>query len=123
MTLPPKGTGPWGASLRYWLPRRDMRQSDLARATGITPKTISSIVRGFHTTTNNLARIAWALDVPLDQLLVSPDQRRDAATSIEHPFGALITKLTAVKRVQPDVVTLVERFIDHILKQDPQQTP
>jgi transcriptional regulator with XRE-family HTH domain len=52
--MPPKGAGPWGEAVQHWLRHRDWSQADLARATKIEPKTISSIVRGFHTTTRML---------------------------------------------------------------------
>lgn len=75
MPAPKTGSGPWGEALKYWLPRRDMRQSDLARETGIEEKTISSIARGFHTTTRKLERIAEVLKVPIDDVLISPARR------------------------------------------------
>lgn len=71
--------GPWGAAIMYWLPKRDMRKIDLARATGIEPKTISRIARGFPTTTNVLRKIADALKVPLEDALVSPARRSATA--------------------------------------------
>src|SRR3954466_11145302 len=70
------GTGPWGEAIKYWLPRRNMRNADLARATGIEEKTISKMARGFHTTTRKLEVVALALKVPLEQILVSPEQQR-----------------------------------------------
>jgi transcriptional regulator with XRE-family HTH domain len=68
-------TGPWGDAVQYWLNHRQLRQADLVRATRIQAKTISQIARGFHTTTKLLGRIAAALNVPLDQVLVSPLKR------------------------------------------------
>jgi transcriptional regulator with XRE-family HTH domain len=70
-----EGTGPWGEALQYWMRRRNVRQSDLARATGMMPRTISSIVRGFHTQTRALEKIAAALAVPFHAVLVSPNLR------------------------------------------------
>jgi hypothetical protein len=39
----------------------------------IQPKTISSIVRGFHTQTRLIAEIAAVLGVPIEAILVSPE--------------------------------------------------
>lgn len=78
--------GPWGAAVQYWLDKLRWRQADLSRATGIEPKTISSIVRGFDTTTRVLRKIALALDreaarrsfpnqITFEDVLVSPDRK------------------------------------------------
>jgi transcriptional regulator with XRE-family HTH domain len=69
------GTGPWGEAIRYWLPKKNMRQVDLARVANIEEKTISKITRGFHTTTRQLEKIARAFQVPIDDVLLSPDRR------------------------------------------------
>jgi transcriptional regulator with XRE-family HTH domain len=70
------GPGPWGEAIRYWLPRKNMCQADLARASGIEPKTISTMTRGFHTTTRMLLKVSVALGVPLADVLVSPARQR-----------------------------------------------
>jgi transcriptional regulator with XRE-family HTH domain len=70
-----RGTGPWGDAIQHWLNERKWRQADLAKATQIGTKTISQIVRGFHTQTRVLEEIARKLDVPLDRVLVSPLRR------------------------------------------------
>ena len=69
------GNGPWGEAIRYWLPRRNMNQADLARETGIEPKSISSMARGFPTTTKQLEKVAIALKVNIEDVLVSPERR------------------------------------------------
>lgn len=75
MPKPATGDGPWGEAVEYWLKEKKIRQADLARVTGIEPKIISKIARGFHTSTRSLARIAAALELPLDAVLVSPDRK------------------------------------------------
>jgi transcriptional regulator with XRE-family HTH domain len=75
VTLPAKAPGPWGEAIDYWLKQKNMRQADLVRASGIDPNTISSIVRGFNTTTRLLWMIAKALQVPIDEVLLSPTRR------------------------------------------------
>jgi transcriptional regulator with XRE-family HTH domain len=75
VTLPPKAPGPWGEAIDYWLKQKGWRQADLVRASGIDPNTISSIVRGFNTTTRLLWAIAKALQVPIDEVLLSPTRR------------------------------------------------
>ena len=89
MAQPEYADGPWGSAIQYWLNRLKWRQSDLARATGIEPKTISSIVRGFDTTTRMLRRIWDALlkegqrrsplnHLYFEEVLVSPEAKSEA---------------------------------------------
>jgi transcriptional regulator with XRE-family HTH domain len=78
--------GPWGAAVQYWLDKLRWRQADLSRATGIEAKTISTIVRGYDTTTRMLRKIAHALDreatlrtlpnrITFEDVLVSPERK------------------------------------------------
>jgi len=83
MPQPAIANGPWGEAIRYWLSVRKLRQADLARpvskgGTGLRANTISRVTRGFDTTTRVLRRIATALDIPLDQLLVSPQRHHES---------------------------------------------
>lgn len=96
MPQPAFGKGPWGEAVKYWLSQRNMRQSELARATKLTKNTVSSVTRGFHTNTRVLERIAIALKVDLDAVLVSPvrrlaneDQRRMIAQAVEFAMRTL----------------------------------
>jgi len=83
-----RDTGPWGEALRYWLNERKLRQADLVKGTKIQAKTISRIVRGFHTQTRVLEDVARFLAVPVERVLVSPlrrgpnDERRQFARGI-----------------------------------------
>jgi transcriptional regulator with XRE-family HTH domain len=70
-----RGQGPWGEAVTYWLNYHGWSQADLARATGLEAKTVSTIVRGFHTQTRQLEKIAAAFKVPFDQVLLSPLRR------------------------------------------------
>lgn len=76
-TMPqaPRGDGPWGEAIQYWLRARNKRQADLASDTGVRANTISRAARGFDTTTRVLRKIADALDAPLDSVLVSPERK------------------------------------------------
>jgi len=88
MPLPRRAKGPWGEAIRYWLDKRQIQQADVVRVTGLTANTVSRATRGFHTTTRVLERIAFAIRVPIDQVLVSPvrklanEERRALASEI-----------------------------------------
>lgn len=76
MPKPKVGDGPWGEAIRYWMEVRKLSQADVVRSTKIQAKTVSRIVRGFHTQTRLLERIAVdALKVPLEVVLVSPERK------------------------------------------------
>lgn len=75
VVLAERRDGPWGEAIVYWLRRARLTQQQLAEKTGMAPKTISGIVRGFHTRTENLQRIADVLGVTLDQVLIAPERR------------------------------------------------
>lgn len=117
MPQPAYGSGPWGEAIRYWLNDRKLRQADLLRKVQeleaaeppeklgkktrkrIRPNTISRATRGFHTTTRVLEKIARALDVTLDAVLVSParrladeEQRRMAVDVVEEFFKKVDTR-------------------------------
>src|SRR4029453_8408539 len=82
MPQPAIANGPWGEAIRYWLAVKKLRQADLARpiaqgGTGLRANTISRVTRGFDTTTRGLRRVAAAFDVPLDQVLLSPQRHHE----------------------------------------------
>jgi transcriptional regulator with XRE-family HTH domain len=122
-----RDSGPWGEAIRYWLNERRWSQSDLARATQLQPKTISRIVRGFHTQTRLLEQIAAALGVALDRVLVSPlhgphDDRRellrgiitDTLRSFEFETPIAEETLNLAKRIhklRPDLRDAAERTV------------
>jgi len=74
------GTGPWGAAIRYWLPRKNMLQADLMRATGLRKNTISRATRGLDVNTTTLEKIAEAFHEPIELVLVSPEWMDHAET-------------------------------------------
>jgi len=113
MPTPKLSDGPWGEAIRYWMAKRQWLQADLARESGIEPKTVSSIVRGFDTTTKMLRRIADALDIPLDAVFVSPDrklaneERRKIALEVaEHVLRTMEAR--GVKGLPPHETTAEE---------------
>lgn len=75
MPQPAFADGPWGEAIRYWLNVRKLRQSDLVARTDLQANTISRATRGFHTTTRVLEKLAKALDIRFDEILVSPDRK------------------------------------------------
>ena len=100
--------GPWGQAIRHWLVVREKRQSDLVRATKMGSKAITSIVRGNHTTTRALTKIAHALNVPLADLFVtSPaDQRRLIVDITE----SVLREIQARGLTPPSVEDAIEQF-------------
>jgi hypothetical protein len=83
MPQPKTGNGPWGDAIRYWLRRRNMQQADLMRAIKdmretTTANTISNAALGRDCHTKTLRIIAAALNVSIDEVLVSPDRKSDA---------------------------------------------
>jgi len=67
------GPGPWGAAIRYWLPKKDMSQADLVRGTGLKKNTISRATRGLPVNTTTLTKIAEVFNEPIEAVLVSPE--------------------------------------------------
>jgi len=83
MAQPKSGNGPWGEAIRYWLKLRDMQQADLMRAIRelrhkTTSNTISNASRGLDCHTKTLRIIATALNVSLDEILVSPSRQSES---------------------------------------------
>ncbi|HEY6380742.1 MAG TPA: helix-turn-helix domain-containing protein [Pseudolabrys sp.] len=116
---PAFSNGPWGEAIRYWLKERKWLQADLAKETGIRANTISRVSRGFHTTTSILERIAKAFNVPLDDVLLSPDRkltndhrRRLAVDIAEDVLRRMETRKAAapLNEVLHDAVTSTDRY-------------
>ncbi len=100
MPQPTLGDGPWGEAIEYWLKQRRWQQADIVRALEVlypstkgkkskgNKNTVSTAARGLDCNTRSLRRIAKALAVPLDQVLVSPlrraanEERRQLALDI-----------------------------------------
>lgn len=83
---PTAGDGPWGEAIIYWLKKRGWSQADLGRAASAIAKkdqatnlknTVSNACLGRDCHTRTLRLLAAALNVPLDQLLVSPERKSD----------------------------------------------
>ena len=62
----------WAEALRQQLDLRGLTRQELARQAGIDPGTVSHLLRGGHTTTETLEKIARALDVGLAELFLPP---------------------------------------------------
>lgn len=75
MPQPKRGLGPWGEAIQALLNERNLRQADLVKLAKIPPKTTSRITRGFDVNTKLLKRIAEALAVPFERVLVPPVRR------------------------------------------------
>ncbi len=87
MPKPSVGNGPWGQAIVHLLDQRQLTQADLVRMVNeatiteryqwkaVQPKTVSRIVRGFPTQTRLLGRIAEALGVEFEDVLVAPGRR------------------------------------------------
>lgn len=73
--------------IRYWRLKRRMTYTDLARKAGCSPSTIRRLEEhiGSNTSSALLLRIANALDVTVDELLM--EYPEDAITLGDHPAG------------------------------------
>ncbi len=120
MPQPKTGNGPWGDAIRYWLKKRDMIQADLWRVIQeqghkTTTNTISNACLGRDCNTNTLRIIATALNVPLDEILVSPDRQSESERRrlmileiTEHVVRAVDTRGTP--QAAPSIDQDVERL-------------
>jgi transcriptional regulator with XRE-family HTH domain len=127
MPKPPSGNGPWGEGITYWMNRRGMRQADLLRAVvasdgkPISKNTVSDASRGLDVNTDTLRRIAKALDVPLADVLVSPERREHNEARramiieiVERAMHQLDAAITAPTTHHVDAATrAVEEVIEH----------
>ncbi len=82
MPRPAHADGPWGEAIRHWLKAREWVQADLVRAiqdahpgSKIKANTISNAALGRDCRTSTLRQIADALQVPFEEVLVSPNRR------------------------------------------------
>lgn len=119
------GQGPWGDAIKYWLPRRNMRQADLARVTGIEEKTISSMARGFHTTTRKLEAVAKAFGVPIDEVLVSPNRQlanEDRKREIQEAVEAALRNIDERGSRRTSSLDQAMTTIEHAIEQREQPT-
>ena len=94
--------GPWGAAIRYWLPLKDKNGADLTRDTGIGKNTIGRAIRGAHVNTKTLQTIATALNVPYEEVLVSPEYR---ATREEREQLAVSVARRVLQEIEAAVAT------------------
>lgn len=115
MPQPKTGNGPWGEAIRYWLKQRDMQQADLMRAIRdlrhkTTSNTISNASRGLDCHTKTLRIIATALNVSVDEILVSPSRQSDTERR-----KLMIQEIT--ERVVRTMSSPVETTIDQAVQQ------
>src|SRR6185436_3496135 len=97
MPQPKRGSGPWGDAIQYWLKRLNIRQSERARKTGLPANTISRPANGLDCQTRIIARIAKALEVPLEEILVSPAR-----------FAAAEARVQLAREIAEDVLRKVD---------------
>lgn len=67
--------GPWGKAIERLRLAARKTKKQVAKAADMTATTYGRIERGDHTQTRNIAKIAEALHVPIEEALVSPDRR------------------------------------------------
>jgi transcriptional regulator with XRE-family HTH domain len=63
-----------GRRIAMWRDKRGLTQKDLALKADLDPQTMSKIERGTGVMTDNLRKIAVALQVPTDALLFDPEE-------------------------------------------------
>jgi transcriptional regulator with XRE-family HTH domain len=113
MTTKDLGISP--AMLEAALRRAKMSPADLARATGVSPSTISLILNGKHKTISavNLAKIAIELGVSLDYLMELSGEPEPTPLML----GDLLLELTQVARKlssrrQRDLLLLAQAYLE-----------
>jgi transcriptional regulator with XRE-family HTH domain len=62
----------WRDAIRALMRERGMTQQELARLAGISRSTVLHILRGGHSSTETLERVAAALDVDVAELFTAP---------------------------------------------------
>jgi hypothetical protein len=144
MTSRKSGAGPWGEAIRYWMGERGIKSNkalaEKVRATDggkFTEKTAGNLVKGGTATTTTLRRVARALNVPIEQVLISPERRLvdtdrealDRIASIQaqrlHDIKSLEATLT-VDTVLADMKQIIDAHaaeIDALKAQLPQTKP
>jgi transcriptional regulator with XRE-family HTH domain len=74
----------WGQSIRALLKERAMTRLELARRAGVSRSTVLHLLRGGHSSTDTLERVARALEVDIVELFSAPPDlglRRDRLVS------------------------------------------
>jgi transcriptional regulator with XRE-family HTH domain len=122
-----QGDGPWGEAIRYWLGVQNRTQADLVRLLNdkdfvkaykgrpVTAKTVSRIARGFDTQTRLLRRIAAALNLSIDVILVAPgrtlanERRIELARQISEEVLRTLEAKGVAPQANPKVQEVVER--------------
>lgn len=139
MKVKTQGTGPWGDAIKYWLKLRGWVQADLVaavkalEATADKPKgsknTVSRAFRGLDVNTSSLVLIAKALDVDIEDVLISPlrqlanDERRKEIQVISESVTENIwRRMTAPSRTAPSAApvpsthVIAPKILDAALK-------
>lgn len=114
------GMRPWGAAIRYWLPRKNMSPADLVRKTRLSKNTISRAVRGLDVNTGTLAKIAEKLEEPLEMVLISPEWMDREQSQIKVIQEAVVRALRdertqpghAPTAAEPDGSTAMSRLLE-----------
>jgi transcriptional regulator with XRE-family HTH domain len=98
---------PWSEGLRSLLLERGLTRVRLARLAGIDASTITHILRGGHSGTDTLSRIAGALEVDMADLFSVPGQRASLAERHDRLVLAVLKELS--DEVAVAVAQVVER--------------
>jgi len=115
--------GPWGDAIQYWLKKRGLRQSDIARTAPLEANTVSRAARGYHTSTRVLAKIARALQIPIESVLVPPQRAIDLEEReqyVRHVVGEAMRQFDeqALAQATKTLETIAEHQ-DHYLARHP----
>lgn len=118
MKRPKSGDGPWGEAIQYWLVKRAVQQADIAREASIRANTMSRAARGLDTTTRVLKKIAAAFQVPVDDVLISPERRM---VDKERQEMIRMAVEEALRRTAPQPTRITGDLLDAELQREEEQ--
>ena len=103
---PKHADGPWGEAIVYWLNERGWQQADLVRKGQgtLTKNTVSTAFRGLDVNTMTLRLIAAVFEVPIEDVLVSPERKADSEIrkqEIQEITESVYSRMTATPPAQP----------------------
>ena len=102
--------------------RREWRQADFARATGVDVSMISRWLRGRRPDTASLERVAVALGVDLDTLLTLAGHRPASPRDDDPLVATLVTKMRQVNWT-PERFLIVDALLDDLRHRSPRVPP
>ena len=91
---PRRDHAPWASALRVLLDERGLTQVQLARLAKIDAGTVAHLLRGGHSSTETLTKIAEALQVDLADLVSAEASRADLSNRRDRLVAAVLRELS-----------------------------